>query len=93
MRIAMTGTIFAALSGCTTMEAVPPQPQTDCDAKPAETFIGKDAAAIAEQARAAAKAEAVRVIGPNQAVTMDFRPERLNLETGSDGKVVKMRCG
>ncbi|TAK09484.1 MAG: hypothetical protein EPO38_09440, partial [Rhizorhabdus sp.] len=49
--------------------------------------------AIAEEARAAARARAVRVIRPNQAVTMDFRPDRLNIETDDGGIVLSLRCG
>ena len=35
----------------------------------------------------------VRVIGPNQAVTMDFNPERINLETDAVGIITRVFCG
>ena len=34
-----------------------------------------------------------RVIYPDTAVTMDFVPERLNVEVTADGTVVRLRCG
>lgn len=34
-----------------------------------------------------------RVVCHECAVTMDFRAERLNIELGPDGKVVRLRCG
>lgn len=34
----------------------------------------------------------IRVINPGDAVTMDFRPDRLNAETGEDGRIKQFRC-
>ena len=33
-----------------------------------------------------------RVIGPNDMVTADFRPERLNIEYGPNGRIDKVSC-
>ena len=33
-----------------------------------------------------------RVIGPKQAVTQDFRPDRLNFEIDSSGLIAKIAC-
>lgn len=35
----------------------------------------------------------VRLIGPGDAVTMDFSPSRLNLEFGEDDRVARVFCG
>lgn len=35
----------------------------------------------------------IRYIAPGDVVTMDFRPERLNVETGEDGRIKLFRCG
>ncbi len=94
MRILMIGAAALALTGCVkTIEPAPSVPRGECDATSADAFVGRDGPAVAEEARAAAGAKTVRVIGPDQAVTMDFRPDRLNLETDADGKVLKARCG
>ena len=36
---------------------------------------------------------AVRIIPPNSAVTMDHRPDRLNVETDADGVILRIACG
>ncbi|MDB6176725.1 I78 family peptidase inhibitor [Paracoccus sp. Z330] len=33
-----------------------------------------------------------RQIGPNDAVTSDFRPDRLNIEYGQTGRIEKISC-
>ena len=35
----------------------------------------------------------IRYIAPGDMVTMDFRPDRLNVETGADGRIKLFRCG
>ena len=35
----------------------------------------------------------VRVIGYGMAVTMDFSPDRLNIEMGPDGRIARVWCG
>lgn len=35
----------------------------------------------------------IRTIKPGDAVTMDFRPDRLNIEIGEDGRIKRIRCG
>ncbi|MGO1343291.1 I78 family peptidase inhibitor [Chromohalobacter japonicus] len=38
-------------------------------------------------------AERVRVIGPNQAVTMDYRADRLNVKFDDQNNIVELICG
>jgi hypothetical protein len=35
----------------------------------------------------------IRTIKPGDAVTMDYRPDRLNIELGEDGRIKVVRCG
>ena len=71
-----------------------PEPPTSagCDAGAAGAFIGRPAAE-AEAARAAAAAGRVRVIRPGDAVTMDYRADRLNVELDEAGIIRALRCG
>lgn len=46
-------------------------------------------AAIAE----AVGHDRIRYIAPGDVVTMDLRPDRLNVETGEDGRIKLFRCG
>jgi hypothetical protein len=36
--------------------------------------------------------ERIRAINPGDAVTMDMRPDRLNIEIGEDGRIKHFRC-
>lgn len=38
-------------------------------------------------------ARAIRVIAPGDAVTMDYRTDRLNIETDAAGRVARIKCG
>ena len=35
----------------------------------------------------------IRYIAPGDLVTQDLRPDRLNVETGEDGRIKQFRCG
>ena len=48
---------------------------------------------LAERARRAAQARAVRKIEPGAIYTMEFSPNRLNLETDRRHRVRAVRCG
>ncbi|WP_322963738.1 I78 family peptidase inhibitor [Sphingomonas fuzhouensis] len=83
------------LTACTTMPKAEEQmAMTGCgDAKVAD-LIGK---AWTEALRAPTVkrtgARSLRVIAPGDAVTMDYRPDRLNIETDAAGRVVRLKCG
>lgn len=65
-----------------------------CSPGSAQRFVGQPAsAANVEAARAAAAAGTVRVISPGQAVTMDYRPDRLNIDVDAQRVIIKLRCG
>lgn len=101
MRALVIGLAALSLGGCTTTVSDPGQavpesnavPPVACDAARAEAYVGRNGPAIAEEARAAAGAKSVRVIGPNQAVTQDYRSDRLNIATDAAGIVTRVNCG
>jgi len=66
-----------------------------CDADAAQSHIGHEASeATVAQAKAAAGATGtVRVIRPGQAVTMDYRADRLNVEVDDGNTIVRITCG
>lgn len=83
-----------ALGACAATGATPEQAMTECNADPAQFAIGQaHTDALADKARKAAGAKVVRRLVPGQVVTMEFSPERLNLETDEKGVVVAVRCG
>lgn len=65
-----------------------------CRGADAEYGVGRaytDALGVELQGKAGAKG--LRVIRPGQAVTMDFRDDRLNVELDAAGKVKRVSCG
>lgn len=65
-----------------------------CDAAPAQGAIGQSATAkVMEKARIASGAAMARVLRPNQATTMEFNHERLNLILDDKGRIAAVRCG
>lgn len=83
----------ALLLGACATPATPPS-STACNADAVKTFVGQSATIdVVEAARDASGAKLVRVIKPGQAVTLDFRVERLNLYLDNAGAVERVNCG
>lgn len=80
------------LLGCVEPQAPvePPQPPTapGCIADSLQGLVGQPS----EVAERMSLPPGSRIIGPNQPVTMDFRPDRLNIETGRTGLITKISC-
>jgi len=65
-----------------------------CNAAPAQFALGRTAdAALESEARTRAGAKTVRVLRPNQVVTMEFNAERLSLTVDDAGRVTRVSCG
>ena len=72
----------------------PPAVATACDDSQAQWAVGKKVTeAEVEQARKDSGAETARTLKPNQAVTMEFNANRLNLDLDEAGAVTAIRCG
>ncbi|MET0581677.1 MAG: I78 family peptidase inhibitor [Pseudoxanthomonas sp.] len=72
----------------------PPAAAAGCDDSQAQWAIGKKVSeADVEQARKDSGAESVRTLKPDQAVTMEFNANRLNLDVDATGTVTAIRCG
>ena len=81
-----------ALAAC--VEPVPPPggaplPDADlCRASGFQGLVGQPQSVLRTMMLPAGS----RVIGPGDAVTADFRPDRLNIENGTDGRIAKVGC-
>ena len=93
---------LALLAGCAapgtpptgTSPMPPPPPGTACNAQGAQFAIGKaPGASVVEEARQRSGSYMARVLRPNQAVTMEFNAQRLNLELDAAGVIRRVRCG
>lgn len=87
---------LALLSACAAAPAPSPvaQPapialEDTCRAAPQAKLIGQDATAL-ERVLILGQ---VRIIRPGSAVTLEYRPERINFEIGADNSIRKITCG
>ncbi|MGO4550879.1 I78 family peptidase inhibitor [Lysobacter sp. 2RAF19] len=72
----------------------PPMLAASCKAGNAQQFVGKTATPeIVEQARVASGATTARVLTPDQAITMEYRGDRLNVRVGADNVIGSVGCG
>ncbi|MET0611429.1 I78 family peptidase inhibitor [Pseudomonas caspiana] len=101
-KISSVGLVVALslMAGCSsTSEPAAQEPSTPtaggrCDAAGAQFAVGQQAsAALLAQARAKAGAQDARFIGANDMVTLEYRSNRVNLNTDANGKVVRVNCG
>lgn len=63
------------------------------DAKAADLIGKRWTEALRAPTQKRTGARDLRVIAPGDAVTMDYRPDRLNIETDAEGRVVRLKCG
>ncbi len=65
-----------------------------CNAEPVAWAVGREATAeVVERARRESGSATVRVIPPGQMVTMDYREDRLNVDTDARNAITRVRCG
>jgi len=72
----------------------PPPSSGKCDATKAQGAVGQRASIeLLERARNAAQANVARFIRPNEPVTLEFSPARLNLGLDARDIVASVTCG
>ena len=73
--------------------AHPAMSEARCDARAAGMLVGRKASAALEaRARKLSGARIVRTLRPGDVVTMEFRPDRLNIHLGGNGRVRRLQC-
>jgi hypothetical protein len=77
-----------ALGGCATLSSTPVDETDPCAAQDYTSLLGSNIAAVTLPADLND-----RVVGPDDVVTQDFRPDRLNIETNADGLIIGLSCG
>ncbi|AZC23831.1 MULTISPECIES: I78 family peptidase inhibitor [Pseudomonas] len=101
-KLASFATLLAAatLAGCSTAgstkESVAPveSGHTRCEASAAQFAVGKKASAeLLEQARTRAGAQYARFLQPNDMITLEYRSDRLNVNTDANLVVTRVNCG
>lgn len=65
-----------------------------CNADRVQPLVGREATPdVVDRAKTRSGARTVRMIKPGDAVTMDFRSDRLNLELDNVNTIKAARCG
>jgi hypothetical protein len=100
MRLAV-GAMLMMTSGCMAPamgeESLPVQGETPgyrCDASGVQSLIGQDATqSLGARALERTGARTIRWIRPGDAVTMDYREDRLNIHLDDRSRVERLTCG
>jgi hypothetical protein len=94
LAVGIFGLLFVA-GGCATTSSEPlVAGGGPCDADAAQHLVGQTATqGLASTALRFTGALDFRWIPENSAVTMDYRPTRLNIEYDSDSIITAIRCG
>ena len=95
-KIAIGGMLL--MSACTPASPLEGIPEAGgggaCNAARAQALIGRIATTeLGSEAARLTGASALRWIQPNTAVTMDYRPDRLNIELDAQNRITRIRCG
>jgi hypothetical protein len=94
MRIVLAA---ALLSGCTTMTNAPEPAapsEAECDLAPLKALIGQPASAgLGADALRLSGARTLRWKPPGAIVTMDYRPDRLNVSLDEHNRATAFDCG
>lgn len=93
--ILLVAAVAAPLAGCTTTEAAPTATlPAECAADKASALVGQPGTSdLAAEAMKLSGARTVRWTAPGMAVTMDYRPDRLNIELDDKQMVARFTCG
>jgi hypothetical protein len=98
-RVAAASVLLVALAGCAPKPAAPTPvasaeaPGTRCDADAAAALVGRAADGSLAEAQRLSGARTVRRYATGDALTMDYRADRLNVETDPSGTIVTLSCG
>lgn len=69
-------------------------PMGPCNADSVQALVGQEASeTVVAQATADSGATSVRVLGPDDVATMDFRGDRLTITTDGDRVIQTLNCG
>lgn len=85
--------LATALAGCATATGTP-SALAACDAAAVQSLVGTPATAVVDaEVKRRAGAALVRRYATGAMLTMDYRADRLNIESDAAGTIVKLSCG
>lgn len=86
--LALTITVSACTPSDGTLPNPVPPSADACGANGLQYLLGQKAAVLA----ALSLPEGTRIIAPGTAVTMDYRPDRLNIELDDKDRIIRVHC-
>lgn len=93
MRIPLITASLLALAACQQdtppTGTTPPDMDQSCIAPTLQDAVGQNRSVLGGRDLP----EPTRIIGPGMAVTMDYRPDRLNIEYDRNNIIVRIYCG
>lgn len=94
LSLLLTGALLAGCASAPRQDAPSAQDDGLCDAEKVQHLLDQRISVeLAEQARAQAGARQLRVINPNQPVTLEYNPQRLNIEIDDADSIIRLSCG
>ena len=87
--------VAMAVAGCTTMDRASNGDVAGdtCNAAAVQDLVGKPVGTSEADAKRRTGAAVVRSYVTGAALTMDYRADRLNIETDAAGTILKLSCG
>jgi len=88
--------ILALLAGCSSSQPAQPVAEItgDCNVENLQGVLGQNASAeLIEQVQQRANAKTLRVLAPGDAATMDYNPQRLNIDIDESEVIIRLTCG
>lgn len=88
--------ILALLAGCSSSQPAQPAAEItgDCNVENLQGVLGQNASAeLIEQVQRQANAKTLRVLAPGDAATMDYNPQRLNIDIDESEVIIRLTCG
>ncbi len=95
MKVSIAAAALLTTVACaTTNDAAAPESVRHCNAEPVQNLIGRaPSSEVGADAVTRSNSYTLRWIRPGDAVTMDFREDRLNISIGEDGRIERINCG
>ena len=94
IRLALPAAAMLLAPACAPQTPPEAIPGVECNAEKLGSLVGKPRGPEVEaEARRLSGANIVRWLEPGMMVTQEFRPDRLNLHLGTDGRIGSARCG
>lgn len=99
-RLAVSSLALALLTACVPLQPAPGAPDLraaasgTCHAAPVQWAVGEHATeTVMGRVWRESHAGLIRPVKPGQAVTLDVRADRVNVELDADNRIVRIHCG